>query len=230
MNTSGINICHPHSRIPNCWARETCQPLLAYWRFARANLIIACTTELSWQESSQDEDEGTGSKPALGNWKPQIHFVWDVILDRLLSSKSTNASKASFQEFFRVVVDGPSHHALASAVNANTLPLESLFSFTSSPERKYWGFQIFQKALPRVTAVEMPMLFTTNFMRSWINHLSNKDRYLHKAAKQVVRMTMLLFASGMTRQLIPFSGQRYRVICSKKSSFRVHAHPATHRI
>src|ERR1700728_49734 len=32
----------------------------------------------------------------------------------------------------------------------------------------------------------MPMLFTKNFMRSWINHLSSHDRYLHKAAKQVV--------------------------------------------
>lgn len=56
----------------------------------------------------------------------------------------------------------------------------------SSPERKYWGFQIFQKALPRVSEDEMPMLFTKNFMRSWINHLSNKDRYLYKVAKQVV--------------------------------------------
>lgn len=64
---------------------------------------------------------------------------------------------------------------------------ESLFSSTSSAERKYWGFQIFQKALPRVQAADMPMLFTKNFMRSWINHLSSSDRYLHKAAKQVVR-------------------------------------------
>ena len=28
------------------------------------------------------------------------------------------------------------------------------------------------------------MVFTKNFMRSWINHLSNKDRYLHKIAQQ----------------------------------------------
>lgn len=64
---------------------------------------------------------------------------------------------------------------------------ESLFASTSSPERKYWGFQVFQKALPRVNANDMPMLFTKNFMRSWINHLSNSDRYLHKIARQVVR-------------------------------------------
>ena len=66
-------------------------------------------------------------------------------------------------------------------------PTESLFASTASPERKYWGFQVFQKALPRVSGADMPMLFTKNFMRSWINHLSNSDRYLHKAARQVVR-------------------------------------------
>ena len=68
---------------------------------------------------------------------------------------------------------------------------ESLFSSTSSPERKYWGFQVFTKALPRVNADDMPMLFTKNFMRSWINHLSNSDRYLHKAARQVVSVLTL---------------------------------------
>ena len=69
-----------------------------------------------------------------------------------------------------------------------TLTAESLFSSTSSPQRKYWGFQVFQKALTRVTEVNMPMLFTKNFMRSWINHLSKRDRYLHKVAHQTVRI------------------------------------------
>lgn len=74
---------------------------------------------------------------------------------------------------------------------------ESLFSAAASPERKFWGFQIFQKALPRVSEADIPMLFTKNFMRSWINHLSNSDRYLHKAAKQVVRYTLLHNLGGL---------------------------------
>ncbi|EIW60756.1 DNA-directed DNA polymerase [Trametes versicolor FP-101664 SS1] len=120
------------------------------------------------KESDADEDQET-DVPKSGSWKPQLHFVWDVLLDQLLSKDgSARASKGTFPEFFRIVVD------------------ESLFASTSSPERKYWGFQVFQRALPRVTADDMPMLFTKNFMRSWINHLSNSDRYLHKAARQVV--------------------------------------------
>ncbi|KAI0831759.1 DNA polymerase phi-domain-containing protein [Trametes gibbosa] len=119
------------------------------------------------KESDADEDQ-EADVPKSGSWKPQVHFVWDMLLDQVLSKGAgPRAPKGSFPEFFRIVVD------------------ESLFASTSSPERKYWGFQVFQKALPRVTADDLPMLFTKNFMRSWINHLSNSDRYLHKAARQV---------------------------------------------
>ena len=51
---------------------------------------------------------------------------------------------------------------------------------------------MFQKALPRVGRDDMPKLFTKNFMRTWINHLSKNDRYLHKAAKQVVGFVISL--------------------------------------
>ncbi|CAL1703687.1 unnamed protein product [Somion occarium] len=117
------------------------------------------------KEVNADEDEDADVKSKTVSWKPQVHYVWDLLLGEVLSPQS---SKGSFPEMFRILVD------------------ESLFSSTSSPERKYWGFQIFQKALSRVSATDLPMLFTKNFMRSWINHLSNSDRYLHKAAKQVV--------------------------------------------
>ncbi|KAF9815443.1 hypothetical protein IEO21_04614 [Rhodonia placenta] len=119
------------------------------------------------KEAASDEE----SKPDLsqtGMWKPQVHFVWDVLLDEVLSESNTGPdAKCSFPEFFRITVD------------------ESLFASTASPERKYWGFQIFRKALPRVASPDLPLLFTKNFMRSWINHLSNSDRYLHKIARQV---------------------------------------------
>jgi hypothetical protein len=49
------------------------------------------------------EDDDLPKSSARG-WTPQIHFVWDIILDQLLSEPSP--SKGSFQEFFRVVVDG----------------------------------------------------------------------------------------------------------------------------
>ncbi|KAJ7109235.1 DNA polymerase phi-domain-containing protein [Mycena epipterygia] len=121
------------------------------------------------KETATEADTENGvPKSAAGSWKPQLHFVWGIILDQLLPGPNSAVfTKGSFQEFFRIVVD------------------ESFFSATSSQERKYSGFQVFQKALPRVTENNMPMLFTKNFMRSWINHLSHPDRYLHKVARQV---------------------------------------------
>ena len=75
---------------------------------------------------------------------------------------------------------------------ANADDLETLFSSTASLKRKYWGFQVFQKALKRADEEAVPMLFTKNFMRTWINHLSKKDRYLHKTSLQTVRSIYIM--------------------------------------
>ncbi|KAG6845192.1 hypothetical protein H0H87_012749 [Tephrocybe sp. NHM501043] len=121
------------------------------------------------ESAVEDSDAKDTPKTTTGNWKPQLHFVWDTLLEQLIPGPNASQSpRGSFQEFFRIVVD------------------ESLFSSTASAERKYWGFQVFQKALSRVDQDTMPMLFTKNFMRTWINHLSKPDRYLHKVARQTV--------------------------------------------
>ncbi|OJA13731.1 hypothetical protein AZE42_02950 [Rhizopogon vesiculosus] len=109
-------------------------------------------------------------KSGTGTWKAQLHYVWNVIFDSLLpESKPGHRRNALFQEFFRVVVD------------------DTLFGPSSSPERKFWGFLVFKKALGRVEGADLPMLFTKNFMRCWINHLSQKDRHLHKISQDVVK-------------------------------------------
>ncbi|KAI0290438.1 hypothetical protein B0F90DRAFT_1812301 [Multifurca ochricompacta] len=109
------------------------------------------------REGEIEDDESVAKIPSRA-WRPQVHHVWDELLNELLSPEDN---------FFRIVVD------------------ESLFAESASNERKYWGFVIFQKALPRVKAVDLPMLFTKNFMRTWINHLSHLDRYLHSFARQI---------------------------------------------
>lgn len=122
----------------------------------------------------ETEDEESDVSAATGAWKAQVHWVWDAILDELLPSTSTPSP--SFPDFFRIVVD------------------ESLFAATASAERKLHGFQVFSKALERITSTEnqtadasltISSLFTKNFMRCFVNHLSKPDRYLHKAARQL---------------------------------------------
>ncbi|KAK0503113.1 DNA polymerase phi-domain-containing protein [Armillaria luteobubalina] len=135
--------------------------------FKNPDLLSTGNYHILGQILKDIDDEESNSKSSGSSWKPELNFVWDIIFDYLLPSPGSNQqTKGTFPEFFRIVVD------------------ECLFSSTSSPERKYWGFQVFQKALPRVPADNIPMIFTKNFMRTWINHSSKSDRYLHKAAKQ----------------------------------------------
>ncbi|KAF8580676.1 hypothetical protein K439DRAFT_1393490 [Ramaria rubella] len=119
----------------------------------------------------EDPDTGSVKSKSSAIWKPQLHFIWNLILDVYFPPPGTIPSKikskASFLEFFRVAVD------------------DSLLASTSSDGRKLWGFELFRLALTRVPASELPRIFLPNFMRSWVNHLSKPDRYLHKAAKLV---------------------------------------------
>ncbi|WVW80105.1 hypothetical protein I302_102078 [Kwoniella bestiolae CBS 10118] len=123
------------------------------------------------KEASAEDDESVAASTS-GNWKPQLHFVWNIILEHYFPQsgrESPSNGEAPFQDFFRVVVD------------------ESLFSNTASPQRRYWGFQVFERALPLLSSDSMPLIFTPNFMRCWINNLSSSDRYLHKAAQQIAK-------------------------------------------
>ena len=53
----------------------------------------------------EDEDEAGGKGDR--QWKPQVHYAWDVLLDELLPAEGSGKTpKGSFQEFFRIVVDG----------------------------------------------------------------------------------------------------------------------------
>ncbi|CDZ97129.1 Predicted regulator of rRNA gene transcription (MYB-binding protein) [Phaffia rhodozyma] len=140
-------------------------------------ILARILKEASVSASAEEEDdEEDGNKSGgTGSWKPHPHFVWDMILDRYFPKEKQNAGgvqvdKAPFSEFWRVVVD------------------DSLFDAKSSSERKFWGFQIFEKTFPRLPASEIPLVFTPNFMRTWINNLGGEERYLHKAALSIAKL------------------------------------------
>lgn len=48
----------------------------------------------------------TANSASTGNWKPQVHFAWDVVLDVYLGDKQTGGERAGFPEFYRAAVDG----------------------------------------------------------------------------------------------------------------------------
>ncbi|KAF8557343.1 hypothetical protein OG21DRAFT_1494920 [Imleria badia] len=159
---------------PNHAWDKTLGPMFKGQNIFASNNLVSLGRIL--KESAVDEEDTLNS--GTGSWKAQLHVAWNVIFDRLLPSGSETTPQGSFSEFFRVVVD------------------ESLFTPSSSPERKYWGFQVFKKALARVKPTELPMLFTKNLMRNWINHLSNKDRYLHNISLDVAKHIQTLVQSS----------------------------------
>ncbi|KAI8080065.1 DNA polymerase phi-domain-containing protein [Halteromyces radiatus] len=101
------------------------------------------------------------------DWTPQLHSIWDRLLAPLLSMENNNNKmNASFHEFWSIVVDA------------------NMFGNQASHGRKYWGFQIVNKVLPQLSTDQMPLIFTENFMRTFINNLSSEVRFLNKAARQ----------------------------------------------
>lgn len=58
------------------------------------------------QESELRDEDGVTKIPGRA-WRPQVHHVWDELLDDLLPPDGSGGSPAtSFQEFFRIIVDG----------------------------------------------------------------------------------------------------------------------------
>ena len=64
---------------------------------------------------------------------------------------------------------------------------ETLFATSSSEERKYWGFLLFQRVIPNAPVEKLSDLFTTNLIRCLINQLASPERYLHRAAERSVK-------------------------------------------
>lgn len=60
--------------------------------------------------------------------------------------------------------------------------IECLFDSDTTHQRKFWGFQLFEKALKLCPEKNTSSLFTPNFMRTLINNSYEKNRYLHEAA------------------------------------------------
>ncbi|KAJ3410565.1 hypothetical protein HDV05_003633 [Chytridiales sp. JEL 0842] len=94
---------------------------------------------------------------------PRLHSIWDTVITAVTSKDST----LSVQDFWTTFVD------------------EAMF--TSSHDRKYVGFLVFQKILPLLEPEQMVHVFSSNFMRCLINNLSTPDNFLHKAAKSAAK-------------------------------------------
>jgi DNA polymerase phi len=158
------------------------------------NSIDEISEESAKNKDTKDikDNKKENNKKQKGNWKARLHFVWTKLALYFQSSvspaseqsehkskkhKSKKSKKDSsseldlitLDEFWKAVID------------------EGFFSASASNERKYWGFEVHSLFLQVLTnAPDVKSLFSPNFMRSLVNQLSQKDRYLHKIAQKTV--------------------------------------------
>ncbi|KAF3387474.1 DNA polymerase V [Penicillium rolfsii] len=129
------------------------------------------------KESSAEQNEGEskGNKSS-GVWNSKLHFAWDAVISRTGDSSKEGSSKTktksarlSFVDFWTEVVDN------------------GLFASSSSDERKYWGFLLFNKVLNEGSSQQANYIFTKNLVRCLTNQLAVEDRYLHKMAVKATK-------------------------------------------
>lgn len=164
--------CYPDMKIPT---KPWSDPIATKSLPELANVL---------RENAQQND-GSDHPDALQNkqshWAAQLHFVWDLIVDRFVKqmSKGTARSVEEFKLFWSTVVD------------------DSFFSKSATDGQKFRGFMIFQKFLGGFAAAkeEQPTqtfpvqdLFSRNLMKCLINQASQDNRYLHGAALKSLRM------------------------------------------
>ncbi|CCE64849.1 hypothetical protein TPHA_0J00250 [Tetrapisispora phaffii CBS 4417] len=135
------------------------------------------------------------------NWAPRLHYIWDIILREFFDNeqhgsdakhvyqkkkhdKSKNPQRVEFKSFWQAVVD------------------ESFFNDKASPERKYQGYLIFQKAVESVPASEVEYCFTQNIMRSMINQASDSKRMLNKLSQKTLN-TLVSICESEPAKLTP---------------------------
>ncbi|KAG0086769.1 DNA-directed DNA polymerase [Podila epicladia] len=132
------------------------------------NPVIVHSSNLKFLALLLKETSTEGGTQISSSWRQNLHPVWDSVLAPYFDASKSSAQIAPFNDFWNVVIDS------------------SLFDSNSSHERKFWGFQIFEKVLPVLGEDQIPLVFTTNFMRCFINNLSSEDRFLNKAAKHTM--------------------------------------------
>ncbi|KAL8699441.1 MAG: hypothetical protein Q9201_006006 [Fulgogasparrea decipioides] len=153
----------PKGNLPDGVWRD-CNPLHRKEKSELAKIL----KEASDGSSAGGPDNQVSQK---SSWTSKLHFVWSVILPGLTreQSKKETSKIVGFAEFWQEAVD------------------ENLFALSSSEERKFWGFLLFQQLFSSLPISFLPDLFSHNFMRCLINQLASKERYLHRAAEKTIK-------------------------------------------
>lgn len=151
--------------------------------------LIKILVETPGVTSPQDGPELEAT--AKATWTTKLPFAWDVVLAELLEvqpkrqQKNTKlAKRTKFVDFWEQSIDSKSPPVQVDRMLRRS---KALFATSSSEERKYWGFLLFQRVISNAPVNLLSQLFTQCFTRCLTNQLASSERYLHRAAEKSIK-------------------------------------------
>ena len=180
----GVQAGFPSIDLPHgVWRHE--DPLNRKETSRLAKILMEAPTATSPEYSLELETT------AKGAWTTKLQFAWDVILAELMAvqakglHKNTRlAKRVKFGDFWKECIDSKLSQIKKDSMLRKS---DTLFAASSSEERKYSGFLLFQQMTPIVPVHLLPDIFTKNLMRCLINQLASQERYLHRAAERSIK-------------------------------------------
>lgn len=196
----GIQAAFPSVDLPrSVWHHE--DPLSRKEKSRLIKILVETPGATSPQDGSKLE------ATAKGTWTTKLPFAWDVVLAELLDVQPKRHQKITkivkrtkFADFWEQSIDSKSPPVQVDRILRRS---KALFATSSSEERKYWGFLLFQRAISIAPVYLLPDLFNQSFMRCLTNQLASPERYLHRAAEKSTK-AILARARLNTNTKAPF--------------------------
>ena len=180
----GIQAAFPSVNLPRgVWHHE--DPLSRKEKSRLTKILVETPGATSPQDGPELEATTKGA------WTTKLPFAWDVVLAELLDvepkrqQKNTKfVKRTKFADFWEQSIDSKSP---LMHVDRMLRRSKVLFATSSSEERKYWGFLLFQRVVSNAPVYLLSELFTQSFARCLTNQLAVPERYLHRAAEKSIK-------------------------------------------
>lgn len=180
---------------------------LSYWKhgdpFAKGNMPLLAKVlkdvEVVQGDEAEDDNKNSNAKDTKkkGTWSPRLPFVWDLILKHFADAESEDDSIEEILEGSKKRKKSASQKAKKKAKTEAFESIQfkefwtvavdqTLFADKASSERKFWGFELFNKFLVSLPSTKIEFIFTPNFVRCLINQAAQNNRNLHKISTKLL--------------------------------------------
>lgn len=163
---------------------------------------------LEQTESNRDDSKSKKAQKAKSTWNPQIPFVWELLMKHFTSQEDCSDDEESSNGKKRRKHSSLKQKKKAKVEESNLIQFkefwnaavdETLFAEKASPERKYWGFEIFILFYKNMPSDRIDDLFTPNLMKCLKNHASQSNRFLNKLTTKVLNTIIEETQSDITK-------------------------------